>query len=163
MKNIILASALILGLGFSATAQQHNMRPMHNANGMQHNNMKQQEPKDPRDIALNKTVAMNKQIGLTPKQSRKVYRMELREAKQTIKLQDIKRENRQELKDVLTKEQMGGLKKQTPKKNGNMRNVKQAHSQTTVIRMQATNANKGMKMQKNDNKKDGSRACCNKH
>lgn len=170
MKNIILASALVLGLGFSANAQyrtihqdaQHtrttNYQVQH-TKGAQYHTQKVQTPKDPKEIARNKTAAMDRQVGLSAKQERKVYRMQLKEAKQTVKLQELKKENKQALKEVLTKEQMALVKKQNHKNNQQTYIITEMPNQRAAVQMKA----KPTKMsQHKGNKNSTQPACCSK-
>lgn len=66
--------------------------------------------KDPKAIAINKTVALDKKVGLTHKQEKKVQRLYKKEAKQMVKLQELRKENRLAMRDILTKEQLAKAK-----------------------------------------------------
>lgn len=130
MKGIILAGFLALGIGTTTTmaaqetkyharyrgeiagkettqrpqvqpikkdvVQYHN-RPAHHA--------KMKIEKDPKAMAINKTIALDKKVGLTHKQEKKVQRLYYKEAKQVAKLQELRKENRMAMKDILTQEQ----------------------------------------------------------
>lgn len=170
MKNIILASALILGLGFSANAQHRTIHQdagqarttyyqVQPTKGTPYHTQKNQAPKDPKEIARNKTAAMDRQVGLSAKQERKVYRMQLKEAKQTVKLQEIRKENKQALKEVLTKEQMALVKKPNRKNNQQTYIITEKPNQRATVQMKANQVNMN---QHKGNKNSTQPACCSK-
>ena len=171
MKNILLASALVIGLSFSANAQYRTIHQdaqqtrttnyqVQHIKSAQYQTQKAKTPKDPKEIARNKTAEMDRQVGLSAKQERKVYRMSLKEAKQTIKLQELKKENKQTLKEVLTKEQMALVKKQNPKAKQGAYIITKVPSQGKTTQMKAKDAK--MNQQKKNNKNSNQPACCSK-
>lgn len=94
MKGILLGALLSLGgMVTTTSAQDYRYRP-----GMNDN--------DPQAIATNKTVILEQRAGgLTRKQEKKVYRLYKKEAKQEVKLKTLKQENREAIKEILTREQ----------------------------------------------------------
>lgn len=106
MKGIIIAAIVSLGMASSVTAQQYRQQYTYIATdrGM--------KDKDPQAIATNKTVILDQRAGgLTRKQEKKVYRLYKKEARQEVKLRDLKQENRVAIKDILTREQYGKVRK----------------------------------------------------
>lgn len=75
--------------------------------------------RDPNAIAINKTAQLDRRVRLNHKQERQVMRMYKKEAKQMVKLQDIRKENRHELKAILTNEQYQNMR---------------PHKRTTMVR-----------------------------
>lgn len=128
MKRIALLAVLGLGLGFTTAAQAQTTKALNEHIVMVDTKVQSHVrptkagvayavDRGPRramvmqnltaeEIATNKTAALDKRVGgLTNRQEKKVYKVYLKEAKQQVKLRDLKRENKAEIGDVLTKKQ----------------------------------------------------------
>lgn len=182
MKGIMLIALLALGMGTSAnlsaqdatTDKKYHPRYKMTAEHKHRVAMKGSSPEgrhrevrwvetDPKAIAINKTIALDKKVGLTAKQEKQVTKLYLKEAKQEVKLREIRRDNRQEMRTILTKEQFAKAsvtprhtKAQYP--NGHYRKYKgsRQHEMSTPqrnMRIQKMEMNKKAQCQKD---------CCNK-
>ena len=129
MKKLWLASVLALSFGALTTAQAQQIHPRYKGDVMvigkdmkpQGKTMKHEKmaccnvtetpmthrkDKDPKAIAINKTAALDRKVQLTHQQEKKVQRLYKKEAKQMVKMQELKKENAAAIKDILTKEQL---------------------------------------------------------
>jgi hypothetical protein len=158
-KNILIGVIASLGitLGTLTTQAQNNTQyhPRYKGNVVTvhntrtHLNTPVTRSIDPKAVAINKTTALDKKVGLTQKQERKIYRLYKKEAKQENKLHEIRKENKHAMREILTKEQYAKVYSQHSDRN--------IH-QKMVFKAKMNKEHKNFKKQS----KSCDKACCNK-
>lgn len=167
MKGILITALLAFGIGTTTAtfAQDHTYYHQYSTGG--HIIMRDN---DPEAIATNKTVILEKQAGgLTRQQEKKVYKLYKKEAKQEVKLRTVKQENREAMKDILTKEQYAKMLAYRQKDRDERQYSGTDHSGRTLHMQKAPHTRKTMHTHKKarkgkaySNSAKCDKACCNR-